>query len=46
MEFFIRPDMVIAENGIGPPKHDIAPLLTPATHAESGEPPIEVGLDS
>jgi hypothetical protein len=40
VEYFVRPDVVIAENGIGAPKYDIRMLLTPGSDSENGEPPI------
>jgi hypothetical protein len=46
VEYFLRPDVVIAENGIGQPKCDLKTLLAPGTHAEAGEPPIKVGMDA
>lgn len=45
VEYFLKPDVVIAENGIGAPKKDLRSLLAPATNAEAGEPPIQVGID-
>jgi hypothetical protein len=45
IEYFIKPDIVIAENGIGAPKKDLKSLLAPATNAEAGEPPIDVAID-
>lgn len=44
VEYFVRPDVVIAENGLGAPKYNIKDLLTPASNAESGEPPFPVGI--
>ena len=46
MEYFLRPDIVIAENGIGQPKYDLKSLLAPAHNAEAGEPPLKLGFDS
>jgi hypothetical protein len=40
VEYFVRPDVVIAENGIGAPKYDIRTLLAPGSHSENGEPPM------
>ena len=45
VEFFLKPDIVIAENGLGAPKRDLKMLLAPATNAEAGEPPISVAID-
>lgn len=45
VEYFVRPDIVIAENGIGAPKYDIRTLLAPGHHAENGEPPLKLGID-
>lgn len=45
IEYFIRPDIVIAENGLGQPKHDLRALLAPGTTAENGEPPLKLGID-
>ncbi|CDW84041.1 pyridine nucleotide-disulphide oxidoreductase family protein [Stylonychia lemnae] len=46
IEYFIKPDIVIAENGLGAPKIEIKKLLTPDVHAESDEPPLAIGVDS
>lgn len=46
VEYFLRPDVIIAENGIGQPRYDLQKLLLPGDHAEHGEPPIQVGIDS
>lgn len=46
VEFFIKPDVVIAENGLGYPKFELLPLLTPSAQSEAGEPPLKVGVDS
>jgi len=40
-EYFIKPDVVIAENGLGPPKVDINPLIENKTVGETGR----VGID-
>ena len=40
VEYFVRPDVIIAENGIGAPKYDIRTLLAPGSSSENGEPPI------
>lgn len=40
VEYFVRPDVVIAENGIGAPKYDIRTLLAPGSQSENGEPPM------
>jgi hypothetical protein len=40
VEYFVKPDVVIAENGIGAPKYDIRTLLAPGSSSENGEPPI------
>ena len=40
VEFFIRPDLIIGENGLGQPKYNLKTMLTPAHNAEDGEPPI------
>jgi hypothetical protein len=45
VEYFIRPDVIIAENGIGAPKYDIRKVLAAGTHAENGEPPLKLGID-
>lgn len=45
VEYFVRPDIVIAENGIGAPKYDVRKLLTAGADAENGEPPLKVGVD-
>lgn len=45
VEYFVRPDMIIAENGIGAPKYDIRQLLAAGSNAENGEPPIKLGID-
>lgn len=45
LEYFIKPDVVIAENGLGAPKMDLKELLTPAIHAENNEPPLQIGFD-
>ena len=45
LEFFVRPDIVIAENGIGAPKYDLKTMLAPASNAEAGEPPLKLGID-
>lgn len=45
VEFFIRPDVVIAENGVGAPKYDLRSKLAPATDSENGEPPLKLGID-
>jgi hypothetical protein len=42
----VRPDIVIAENGVGQPKYDLKNLLAPGTNAESGEPPLKLGFDA
>lgn len=42
----MRPDVIIAENGVGQPKYSLKDLLAPATNAEAGEPPIKVGIDA
>jgi hypothetical protein len=46
IEYFVRPDIVIAENGIGQPKYDLRSLLAPGTNSEAGEPPIKLGIDA
>lgn len=46
VEYFLRPDVVIAENGIGQPRYDLKKLLAPGEHVEHGEPPIQIGIDS
>ena len=46
IEYFVRPDLIIAENGVGLPKYSIKSLLAPATNAEAGEPPIKLGIDA
>jgi len=45
VEYFLRPDVVIAENGVGGPKYDLRSKLTPAENAENGEPPLKLGID-
>jgi len=40
VQYFIKPDVVIAENGLGTPKLNIKTLLSPGIHAENDEPPI------
>ena len=30
VEFFVRPDIIIAENGIGPPKYNLKKILAPS----------------
>ena len=45
VEYFVRPDVVIAENGLGAPKYDLRKVLAPATYAENGEPPLKLGID-
>ena len=30
VEYFIKPDIVIVENGLGQPKYDLRSLLTPS----------------
>ena len=46
VEYYIRPDLIIAENGIGAPKYDIKTVLSPGKNAENGEPPIKLGIDA
>ena len=46
IEYFIKPDVVIAENGLGVPKMNLKTLLAPGIHAEFDEPPIQIGVDS
>ena len=46
IEYYIKPDVIIAENGLGPPKFDIRPLLTASASSDSGEPPLALGIDS
>ncbi len=46
VEFFLKPDIVIAENGVGAPKRDLKMMLAPATNAEAGEPPINVAINA
>lgn len=45
VEYFVRPDIVIAENGVGAPKYDIRALLAPGSTSENGEPPLKLGID-
>lgn len=45
VEYFLKPDIVIAENGIGAPKKDLRKILAPATNAEAGEPPLKIAID-
>lgn len=44
-DFFLRPDVVIAENGIGDPKYDLSKLLTASPTSETNDPPIPIGFD-
>jgi hypothetical protein len=46
VEFYLRPDIVIAENGVGAPKYDLKSVLAPAKNAENGEPPLKLGIDA
>lgn len=46
VEYFVRPDVVIAENGVGQPKYELSKLLAPATNAEAGEPPLKLGINA
>jgi hypothetical protein len=41
----LRPDVIIAENGVGAPKYDLKQILSPGKHAEHGEPPLKLGID-
>lgn len=45
IDYYIRPDVVIAENGLGEPKYKLANMLTPSSNSETGEPPISIGID-
>jgi len=45
IEYFIKPDIVIAENGLGRPKYELSSLLAPASNAEVDEPPLQIGMD-
>jgi hypothetical protein len=40
VEYFLKPDIIVAENGIEEPKYDLKKLLSPGQHSENGEPPI------
>jgi hypothetical protein len=40
VEYFLNPDIVIAENGVGSPKYNLQSLLTAGKISENGEPPI------
>lgn len=42
-EFVIKPDIVIAENGLGGPKYDLKSLLVPGNN-ENGDPPLQLGI--
>ena len=46
VEYYLKPDVVIAENGLGAPKYEIKKVLAPASNAENGEPPLDIGIDS
>ena len=46
IENCIRPELIIAEGGVGAPKYDIKSVLTAGKDAEHGEPPIKLGIDS
>jgi hypothetical protein len=46
VEFFVRPDLIIGENGLGQPKYNLKTMLAPATNAEAGEPPLKLGIDA
>lgn len=45
VEHFVRPDVVIVENGIGEPKYSLRDILTAGEHSEAGEPPLKLGID-
>ena len=45
IEYYIKPDVVIAENGVGTPKYNLKDMLAPGATSEFGEPPIQIGID-
>lgn len=45
-EYFVKPDIVIAENGVGTPKLNLKKLLTPGVHEDQDTPPMQVGIDA
>lgn len=45
VEYFIKPDIVIAENGVGTPKCNLKQLLVNGCGDESGEIPMDLGID-
>lgn len=46
VEYYVKPDIVIAENGVGTPKFDLKSLLMAGVSSENGEPPINIGMDA
>ena len=44
-EFWVNPDIIIGENGIGTPLYNLRNILTPGEN-EAGEPDLPVEIDS
>lgn len=40
MDYFLNPDVVICENGLGDPKYELKTMLTADPTSETGDPPL------